>query len=299
MAAVSSSARRWVADVAFEPCVHHGEGPLWDAARGRLIWMDLLAGRLMVAAPGENPRAVDVPGPIAAFARPIRDSPEFVVVGERSVWRMDLEDPTKEPRLVAELGLTQGVRANDGDCSPSGVLHIGTMDYDGLRGAGSVLALGPQGPRTVLTDTSISNGMHFLSDEEVIFIDSLERTVGRYRLGVDGAWIRNEVIVQTNASEGLPDGMCADSEGGIWVALWDGGRVVRYLPDGRCTDVVDVPVARPTAAALGGPEGRTLFVTSSAVGYEGDRLAGAVFSVEVEVAGAPVNPWHYTFDASQ
>lgn len=292
--AVSNSVRRLVADVAFGPSVHHGEGPLWDAARRRLIWMDLLAGRLMIAAPGEDPRTVDVPGPIAAFARPIRDSPEFVVVGERSVWRMDLDDPTKEPRLVAHLDLVERVRANDGDCSPSGVLHIGTMDYDGLRGAGSVLALGLQGPRTVLADTSISNGMHFLSDEEVIFIDSLDRTVARYRLGVDGTWVPTGVIAQTEASEGLPDGMCADIEGGIWVALWDGGSVVRYLPDGRRTDIVDVPVARPTAAALGGPQGRTLFITSSALGSEGDPLAGAVFSVEVEVPGAPAHAWDGT-----
>jgi sugar lactone lactonase YvrE len=260
--------------------------------------MDLLAGRLMIAAPGQDPRAVDVPGPIAAFARPIRDSQEFVVVGERDVWRMDLDDPAKEPQFVAHLGLAKGVRANDGDCSPRGVLHIGTMDYDGRTGAGSVLALDPQGPRTVLVGTAVSNGMHFLSEEEVIFIDSGDRTVGRYRLAEDGSWILREVIVQPEPSDGLPDGMCADIEGGIWVALWDGGRVVRYLPDGRCTDVVSVPVARPTAATLGGPHGRTLFITSSAVGSVGDRLAGAVFSAEVEVPGAPVHPWHHTSYAS-
>lgn len=256
--------------------------------------MDLLAGRLMIAAPGEDPRAVDVPGPIAAFARPIRGSSDFVVVGEQSVWRIDLDDPAREPQFVAGLGLAEGVRANDGDCSPSGVLHIGTMDYEGLPGAGSVLALGPQGPRTVLSGTAISNGMHFLSDDEVIFIDSGDRTVGRYRLAEDGTWTRKDVIAQTDGAEGRPDGMCVDVEGGIWVALWDGGRVVRYLPDGRCTHVVEVPVARPTAAALGGPDGRTLFITSSAVGYEADPLAGAVFSVAVEVPGAPPRAWDCT-----
>ena len=82
--------------------------------------------------------------------------------------------------------------------------------------------------------------------------------------------------------------MAVDAEGGVWVALWEGGRVHRYDPDGVLTEVVELPVSRTSACTFGGPDGRTLFVTTSRLGLAdgAEPLAGAVFAVETGVVGA-------------
>ena len=88
---------------------------------------------------------------------------------------------------------------------------------------------------------------------------------------------------------GLPDGLVVDEGDGVWVALWDGGGVVRFSPAGEVDRVVEVPTPRVTACTLGGDDLRTLYVTTSRLGLEhDDGCAGAVFSVRVDVPGVPV-----------
>ena len=81
-----------------------------------------------------------------------------------------------------------------------------------------------------------------------------------------------------------------DEVGGVWVALWDGGAVVRFAPDGELDRVVEVPTPRATACTLGGDDLRTLHITTSQHGLDhDDGCAGAVFSTRVDVPGVPVD----------
>ncbi len=91
--------------------------------------------------------------------------------------------------------------------------------------------------------------------------------------------------------EGRPDGLTVDTEGAVWVAMWGGGTLRRYAPDGTLLTEVPVPVTHPTSVCLGGDDLRTLFVTTSAVHVEGDEqpLAGAVLTMRVDVPGLPVH----------
>jgi sugar lactone lactonase YvrE len=83
--------------------------------------------------------------------------------------------------------------------------------------------------------------------------------------------------------------MAIDEENGLWVALWGGGAVHRYDASGRLDLVVNLPVSNVTACAFGGPERRTLFITTSRQGLEPSDQpeAGAVFRFEAGVRGAP------------
>jgi sugar lactone lactonase YvrE len=96
----------------------------------------------------------------------------------------------------------------------------------------------------------------------------------------------------------VPDGLTIDEEGGIWVALWDGGAVHRCAPDGSLLATVQLPVQRPTSCAFGGPGRDTLFVTSARTDLDDDALArqphaGQAFAIDgLGVRGLPCMPYH-------
>ena len=123
-------------------------------------------------------------------------------------------------------------------------------------------------------------------------VDSAERIIWRYRIGPGPALEAGEVFIRLGEDEGHPDGVVLDSDGCLWVALWDGWAVRQYSPDGQLLQHVPISCARVTNVAFGGPELRTVFVTSARIGL-GDAelaeqpLAGSLFSFEVDIAGRP------------
>jgi sugar lactone lactonase YvrE len=98
--------------------------------------------------------------------------------------------------------------------------------------------------------------------------------------------------VEVPAGAGGPDGIAMDADGGIWVALFDGGRVHRYTPDGRLDTVVELPVTNVTACAFGGPDLRDLYITTATFGLDAEGLArqplaGALFVARPGQQGRP------------
>lgn len=283
---------RLVAERLTGPVGEHTESPYWDEAMQRVVWVDMLAGRVLVTSLDGVTRAVSTGDPVAAFVRPLRGG-GHVVVGERSLGLLDLaeDDPTPSRRLP--LPVPQGSRANDGAAAPDGSLLVGTMAYDVTPGAGQVLRVLPDGScRVALDGTTISNGLH-AADGHVLFVDSPTRELARYLLDEEGTWGERDVVADCGVLPGDPDGLCVDADGGVWVAHWDGGCVARYdSSSGAVTHRVDLPVARPTACALAGPAGDVLVVTTSTYGRRPgtDPDAGSLFAVQVPAPGPTVLP---------
>jgi len=91
--------------------------------------------------------------------------------------------------------------------------------------------------------------------------------------GPSGAISDRRTLVHVDQPGVVPDGLTVDDEGGIWVALWNGGAVHRYAPDGSLLTSVRLPVQRPTSCAFGGPCRDTLFVTTARTDLDDDALA--------------------------
>jgi len=108
---------------------------------------------------------------------------------------------------------------------------------------------------------------------------------------VDSGEIRNKRLFrQFKTNEGLPDGMCVDTDACIWVAHFSGARVTRYAPDGRALQTIELPTSMVTSCAFGGRDFRTLFITTATVALnpqqlEEQPLAGALFAIQVETPG--------------
>ena len=268
----------------------HGEGPIWDPARGALLFVDMLAGDLLELT-GDTVAKTHI-GTVLAAMRP-RVGGGYVVAVEHAFQLLAPDfAPVDDPVIAIE---DPGIRMNDGGCDPQGRFYCGTMAYAETPGAGTVFQLGlDRSVRPILTGVTISNGLQWHPDgRSVYYNDTPTRRISRYDFDpATGDFGDRRTLVDIPEADGAPDGMAIDREGGLWVACWGGSAVRRYDESGALTAVIDVPVPNPTACAFGGEDGGTLYVTSSRQGG-GDAAAGsgAIFAARPGVTGAPPLPY--------
>ena len=270
-----------------EPLALHGEGPCWLARTGEIAWVDMLAGRVLATSLARSvTRSIDIPGPVAAIVRP-RAAGGLVVASETGVVLLDEND---DPTVLCEIVDGPGVRMNDGSCDPQGRFWCGTMAYDTHAGGGSLYRVEPGGSfTTVLADVTISNGLGWSPDGGTAFyVDSMAHGIDRFAYDpASGDLTDRRRFADVDENLGLPDGLAVDAEGGVWVALWDGGEVRRYAPDGTLDAVVPLPCGRVTACAFGGDDLATLFITTSRLDLPDgvDPSGGALFRCDPGVRG--------------
>ena len=197
------------------------------------------------------------------------------------------------------------VRMNDGACDPQGRFWAGTMAYDESPGAGVLYRLELDGSCTrVLTGLTISNGIGWSPDGATMYLaDSGTGRVEAFDFdGGSGDISRRRTLVRIEQPGVVPDGLTVDEDGGIWVALWGGGAIQRYAPDGSVLATVRLPVDRPTSCAFGGPDRATLFVTTARAGLDEVALArqpdaGHLFRIDgLGVRGMPCMPYRGRID---
>ncbi|WP_243062320.1 SMP-30/gluconolactonase/LRE family protein [Humibacter sp. RRB41] len=283
-----------------ERVAEHGEGPVWDGAGGRLLIVDMLAGEVLdlgdptaAGAAGEPVTAVRhaVGSPVAAALRP-RASGGFVVATEHGFSLFS--DPFELERTVPDVVTDAGIRMNDGGCDPQGRFYCGTMAYDEEPGAGTLYRLDPDGSTHVVFDgVTISNGLQWSADgETAYYVDTPTNHIDVFDFdGKDASFHDRRTFAVVDPTDGHPDGLAVDADGGVWVALWNGGQVRRYDSAGALTAVVEVPgVSNTTAAAFGGTDLSTLYITTSRQGIAdgAEPAAGAVFAVDPGIAGRPL-----------
>jgi sugar lactone lactonase YvrE len=166
------------------------------------------------------------------------------------------------------------------------------MAYDQSPAAGALYRLDLDGRvALVVDDVTISNGLAWgLDGRTMYYIDTPTRRIDAFTFELSTGEVHDRrTVVRIPSDAGLPDGMTIDAEGGLWVALWGGAAVHRYV-DGRLDRVIELPVSQPTSCAFGGSDLTDLYVTSAREGLsEGDLrdqpLAGALFRVRPGVRG--------------
>ncbi|MFI8945446.1 SMP-30/gluconolactonase/LRE family protein [Streptomyces sp. NPDC053750] len=261
-----------------------GEGPTWDARAGRLLWLDILGSRVHTYDPGSGRRTVRTTEQHVGAVKP-RAGGGLVLNLRDGIGLLDPDDSFRwlhrEP--------VPGRRANDAAVAPDGSLWAGTMRYDEAPGGGTLSRVTGDGTvETVLDDVAVSNGTGWSPDGRLMYyIDSPTRRIDVFDTG-DGSVDNRRPLATVEDGAGFPDGLTVDADGCVWVALWDGGAVRRYTPDGRLDRVVDLPVPRVTACAFGGPDLTDLYVTTARVGLTAPHpLAGSLLVVPDAGRGLP------------
>lgn len=258
-----------------------GEGPTWDSASSTLLWVDILAGEVHRYAPSRDDDAVLVVPQHVGAAKP-RSRGGLVLNLRDGIALMD-RDGTKTWLVYWER---PGVRGNDAAVDPSGRLWAGTMRYDEGEGGGWFARVEPDGSAKVVLDkVTISNGVGWSPDgTRMYYIDTPLRRIDVLDFDqATGEVANRRPLCAVDGTDGFPDGLCVDQDGCVWVALWGGGALRRYTPDGVLDREVAVPVDQPTACCFGGPDLTDLYVTSARVGLDEAALAARPLSGSVLV----------------
>jgi sugar lactone lactonase YvrE len=185
-----------------------------------------------------------------------------------------------------------GNRTNDGRVDPSGGFWIGTMGRRAEKQAGAVYQYRGGHLTTVLSSQTIPNAISFSPDGRTAYYTDAGDVIVKAPIDPDtglpsGPWVP---FAQSPAGRGSADGAVVDSDGYLWSARWNGWGVIRFAPDGSIDREIDVPVQRVSCPAFGGPDLRTLYLTTSRENITPEEQAaqphaGSVFAIRVDVPG--------------
>jgi len=249
-----------------------GEGPVWDDRTGELVRVDI-SGRVVhrwnPAADAATSFATD--GDVGAVV--LCEDGGLMVAVECELWRID---PAGEWTLLADVEPQPGVRFNDCRADPRGRLWAGTLHRDREPGLASLYRLDPGNQLTVVVpERTISNGIGWSPDGHTMYyIDSPTQRVVEFDYHLDTGELGDQrVFADIDATDGLPDGLTVDADGGVWVCLFGGGRIRRYRPDGSLDREIVLPLTNPTCPAFGGADLGTLYITTARHRLTEDQLA--------------------------
>lgn len=268
-----------------EPIAYHAEGPVWSEQWGGLRWVDMLAGDVLALMPDGTVTRRHV-GSVAAAIRPRRGG--GMVIGiERG---FALEDANGKLTVLPQIWADETVRMNEGACDPDGRFYCGSMAYDQRPGGASLYRLDADGTvRVVLEGLTVSNGLDWSPDgTQAYYNDTATYRVDVFDYDCATGLTGRRTLVDLSAESLRPDGLTVDAEGGVWVALSNGGAV-RHYSDGKLAEVIELPVRKVTACSFGGARLDELYITTTREGLEPgtDPLAGSLFRAAAGVRGQP------------
>ncbi|XP_041980346.1 regucalcin-like isoform X2 [Aricia agestis] len=274
-----------------------GEGPHWSHHHHALFFVSIFDKTIHKYDPktDKHTRAKmdDMPG----FIIPIAGTLDRFAVGlKRRVVEVQWaggDGGATVVRTVAELDKHEpDNRINDAKADPRGRLFVGTMGHEYEPGKfhlkkGSLYRVdGPSSVHRVVDGIDISNGLCW--DEAArafYYADSFEYAIRRYDYDVETGDISNPRLVFKYADhglEGIVDGMTIDTDGNLWVANFDGSKVLKIDPrKGELLEKINTPALQTTSATWGGEALDELYVTSACLNRGAEQLppAGSTFRI--------------------
>lgn len=271
------------------------ESPVWDAVRQRLWFIDINAPALHRLDPTSG-ELETWPMPAAIGSIAIDKTGNVITARRDGIWRFD---PTTEAEVLLAASPLENARFNDGRCDRQGRFWVGGMNDERqpetalyrLDG-GSLIRQGLVG------GISISNALAWSPDGATMYhADTPTSCVYAYDYDVKAGTIANRrLFLDLRETAERPDGATVDSAGNYWVAFYGAAKVVQFSAAGNRLREVHLPVKAPTMPCFGGPDMKTLFITTARQKHTDDELkkmplAGGIFSVRVDVPGLAETPF--------
>ncbi len=272
------------------PPLELGEGPFWHRAEQALYFVDIRGQRLYRLNPATDAfQFWAMPSAIGSFG--ICKDGRAIVALRDGIYFFDFRDEKLTFIVNPEAGITTN-RFNDGKVGPDGRFWVGSMDdREEKEPIAGLYRIDHDGSCTTqVTGLLVSNGLAWSQDGNTMYhSDSRHRFLHAYAYDLATGNISHKREVRTfTDAQGRPDGAAMDVEGCYWSAGPSAGVVNRIAPDGTILRRYELPLAAPTMPCFGGPDMKTLFVTSLKSSRLGPEQMGALISFEVDVAGTDV-----------
>ncbi len=267
----------------------HGEGPVWDPEAQKLYWVDISEGKFFKGdINSDTVETFNVGQPVGVLAL---INERRVIMGMRDGIGI-FSEATKSVELIFRLPTGQDLRFNDGTVDPAGRFVAGTMNSKGDAPVGKLFSVDATHRVKILKENLfIPNGMKWSSDHKTFFLtDTPQHLIYAFDYEAETGNIFNQRNFIEFEKDEFPDGMCLDDEGGFWVALWGGSKLLRFDNRGKRIDEIKMPVPYATSCCFGGATRNLLFVTSSQRDLDANQkkqypLSGSVFMIETNTTG--------------
>jgi sugar lactone lactonase YvrE len=269
-----------------------GEVPRWHPSERALYWIDAFKPAIHRLDPASGAlESWTPPEKLGSFAP--RAGGGLLIAGRGGLAHYDPGSATLDRIVDPEAGGAVNI-LNDGRCDRRGRFWVGSMSKTMERASGRLYRLERGHLDAVDDGIWVANGVCWSPDDRRMYLaDSHVKTIFVYDFDLAAGMIGpRRVFATMEDRRGVPDGSSVDAEGCIWNAVFDGGCVVRYAPDGRIRSTVQLPVSRPTACTFGGADLATLYVTTARFRLAPDKLAaeahaGGLLALDVGVKGLP------------
>lgn len=258
-----------------------GESPWWDVETGVLWWVDILGRRIRRATLDGTDLGTTETASEVGFVIPTASG---AAVAGMAGGLVRVAGGDSEALWTGTVDIA--VRLNEGKTDRAGRLWFGSMHRAETHPEGRLYRWDGTDVLEAEDRVTVANGLGWTPDgRRMFFTDSPARTIWTYDYDplTGSATGRRPFVVDEES--GFPDGLTIDADGCIWSARWNGGRLVRYRPDGTVDRTIALPVHKPTSVAFAGPELRTLVVTSASAEPGDGELAGRVLLLDPGVQG--------------
>ncbi|WP_046113317.1 SMP-30/gluconolactonase/LRE family protein [Aquincola tertiaricarbonis] len=280
-----------------------GESPMWHPGEQCLYWCDIPGHKLNRFDPASGRHDEWAFDTDVACCAPVLGGELLLALRSGLV---NFDPRTGKSRPLAKPPYDPAVeRFNDGKADPQGRMWAGTL-YEPKDRPAAALYRWSAGKLTRQAEgVTTANGLAWSPDGRTAYwSDTKAHTI--YAFDFDpsqGTLSGKRVWVQFPVKQpgtdladygGRPDGASVDTEGCYWVAMFEGARVLRLSPRGEVLREVRLPVRCPTMPCFGGPDLKTLYITTGRENRPADELArtpwaGAVLTLQVDVPGLPAN----------
>ena len=280
-----------------------GESPLWHPSEQVLYWCDIPGRALNRFDPAtSHHQRWDFTTELASIA-PMRDGGLLLAMRD-GLWRFDTRTGQRS-ELAAPPYDMRHERFNDGKCDPRGRFWVGTIYEPRDPPLAAFYRFEAGQLERMVGDITVGNGLAWSPDARTLYcsdtkahsiyafdFDAVTGNIGPRRVFARFPTKQAEQDLSTYG--GRPDGAAVDVEGGYWSALFEGQRLLRLSPSGEVTHEIRLPVRCATMPCFGGPDLKTLYITTSrenrpAAELEAQPLAGRVLTLRVDVAGLLAN----------
>ncbi len=264
-----------------------GEGPRWH--EDRLWFSDMHEHRVMTVDMGGNAAVVcEVPTQPSGLGWTPEGLLLIVSMVDRKLLRLDPGRLTE----VADMSALATFHCNDMVVDAKGRAYVGHFGFDIFtsqeRVPASLILVEPDGSvHEVADELRFPNGTVITPDGETLIVgETAGARLTAFDIAEDGSLSNRRLWAPTEGA--VPDGICLDAEGGIWVASPRSAEVIRVLEGGEITERIPVET-QAFACMLGGPERKHLLICTAGSSVPDEcraNLDGRIEVVEVDVPGA-------------